>query len=321
MSERSELCAVPSAREERREPAGAARRIASRPVLSLGYFSLHEQREVTRSCEAGVKALLQAPAFMLCLWISRLSAGHGSLGRRSGRPWGAQAMAEAESGAFAPLRGASHLPCSCKETWPEGGAFQQPNGWSIRPCLSAFRTSGTPGPLRRRDFSTRPSCDAAGAGAVASRRQPAHRGEAVLRLFPVRPCLVEKRRDHPLRSRVRGRRPAARHLPVRRGEAVLRLFPPNPCTSPLRGLVRRLRRCGRGPGSQMQRRKQNHGNANNNRRPADVPKEEEPLARPFPLHRATCPIRPDRPRPPAAPPSSVPPTGGTRTRPAPVRRR
>ncbi len=151
---------------------------------------------------------------MLCLWISRLSAGHGSLGRRSGRPWGAQAMAEAESGAFAPLRGASHLLCSCKETWPEGGAFQQPNGWSTRLCLSAFRTSGTPGPLRRRDFSTRPSCDAAGAGAVASRRQPAHRGEAVLRLFP-----------------------------------------PNPCTSPLRGLVRRLRRCGRGPESQMQRKK------------------------------------------------------------------
>ena len=217
---------------------------------------------------------------MLCLWISRLSAGHGSLGRRSGRPWGAQAMAEAESGAFAPLRGASHLLCSCKETWPEGGAFQQPNGWSTRLCLSAFRTSGTPGPLYCRDFSTRPSCDAAGAGAVASRRQPAHRGEAVLRLFP-----------------------------------------PNPCTSPLRCLVRRLRRCGRGPGSQMQRKKQNHGNANNNRRPAEVPKEEEPLARPFPLHRAMYPIRPDRPRPPAALPSSAPPTGGTRTTPAPARRR
>ena len=72
-----------------------------------------------------------------------------------------------------------------------------------------------PGPLRRRDFSTRPSCDAAGAGAVASRRQPAHRGEAVLRLFPVRPCLVEKRR-------------ASLH-------AALRAF------------SRRLRRCGRGP--------------------------------------------------------------------------
>ncbi len=63
MSERSELCAVPSAREERRGPAGAARRIASRPVLSLGYFSLHEQREVTRSCEAGVKALLSSTCF------------------------------------------------------------------------------------------------------------------------------------------------------------------------------------------------------------------------------------------------------------------
>ncbi|HBN52587.1 MAG TPA: hypothetical protein DD456_00690 [Stenotrophomonas sp.] len=34
VSERSELCAAPLAREERREPAGAARRIASRPVLT-----------------------------------------------------------------------------------------------------------------------------------------------------------------------------------------------------------------------------------------------------------------------------------------------
>ena len=35
VSERSELCAAPLAREERREPAGAARRIASRPVFLL----------------------------------------------------------------------------------------------------------------------------------------------------------------------------------------------------------------------------------------------------------------------------------------------
>ena len=32
-------------------------------------------------------------------------------------------MAEAESGAFAPLRGASHLLCSCKETWPKEALF------------------------------------------------------------------------------------------------------------------------------------------------------------------------------------------------------
>ena len=93
----------------------------------------------------------------------------------------------------------------------------------------------------------------------------------------------------------------------------------HPCTSPLRGLVRRLRRCGRGPESQLQRQKQNHNNNNNNRRPADVPKKEEPLARLFPLHRAMYPIRPDRSHPPAAPPPcAAPPTGGTRTRPAPA---
>ena len=55
--ERSELCAVPSFREERREPAGVARRIASRPCFLLGTFSLHEQRKVTRSRAAGVEAL------------------------------------------------------------------------------------------------------------------------------------------------------------------------------------------------------------------------------------------------------------------------
>ena len=65
VSERSELCAAPSAREERREPAGAARPIASRPILSLGYFSLHEQREVTRSCEAGANALLSSFRLMV----------------------------------------------------------------------------------------------------------------------------------------------------------------------------------------------------------------------------------------------------------------
>ncbi len=199
------------------------------------------------------------------------------------------------------------------------GAFQQPDGWSTRPCLSAFRNSGTPGPLYRRDFSTRPSCDAAGAGAVASRRQPAHRGEAVLHLFPVRPCLVEKRRARPLRSRVRGRRRAAPARPAGRSSASpisaepMHVAPAVSCPS-----APSLRK---GPGSQMQRKKQNHGNANNNRRPAEVPKEEEPLARPFPLHRAMYPIRPDRPRPPAALPSSAPPTGGTRTTPAPARRR
>ena len=58
VSERSELCAVPLSREERRGPMRRSR-IGSRPaVLSLGHVSLHEQRKVARSCEAGVKALL-----------------------------------------------------------------------------------------------------------------------------------------------------------------------------------------------------------------------------------------------------------------------
>lgn len=70
------------------------------------------------------------------------------------------------------------------------------------------------GPLRRRHFSTRPSCDAAAAGAVAPRRQPAHRGEAVFHLFPVRACPVEERR-------------ASLHVA-------------------LRAFSRRRRRCGRG---------------------------------------------------------------------------
>ena len=38
--------------------------------------------------------------------------------------------------------------CSCKETWPKEST----------PCLRALRVCGTPGPLRRRDFSTRHPC-------------------------------------------------------------------------------------------------------------------------------------------------------------------
>jgi len=38
--------------------------------------------------------------------------------------------------------------CSCKETWPKEST----------PCLRALRACGTPGPLRRRDFSTRHPC-------------------------------------------------------------------------------------------------------------------------------------------------------------------
>ncbi|MBN8795565.1 MAG: hypothetical protein J0I22_07540 [Stenotrophomonas nitritireducens] len=39
-------------------------------MLSLGHVSLHEQRKVARSCEAGVKALLSSfrLGFVLVLW-------------------------------------------------------------------------------------------------------------------------------------------------------------------------------------------------------------------------------------------------------------
>ena len=66
MFERSELCAVPSFREERREPASAARRIASRPCFLLVTFSLHEQRKVTRS-PSGERKLLTLPWLLLAL--------------------------------------------------------------------------------------------------------------------------------------------------------------------------------------------------------------------------------------------------------------
>ncbi len=226
MSERSELCAVPSAREERRGPAGAARRIASRPVLSLGYFSLHEQREVTRSCEAGVKALLQAPAFMLCLWISRLSAGHGSLGRRSGRPWGAQAMAEAESGTFAPLRGASHLLCSCKETWPKEALFNSRMAGQHAPASAlsvpaALRVHSTAG-IFRRD----PAAMQLGPGQSPHGASPLIGAKQCFTCFRFAP--VSSKNDVLARFAAESGAGAVRRPPVRRGEAVLRPFSAEP---------------------------------------------------------------------------------------------
>ena len=51
--------------------AAQPHRLAARPVLSLGYFSLHEQREVTRSCEAGAKALLSSLSHGLArFWLA-----------------------------------------------------------------------------------------------------------------------------------------------------------------------------------------------------------------------------------------------------------
>ncbi|WP_313255293.1 hypothetical protein [Stenotrophomonas acidaminiphila] len=50
------------------DPARVARRARRQGVLSLGYFSLHEQREVTRSCEAGVTALLSSSRLGCCFF-------------------------------------------------------------------------------------------------------------------------------------------------------------------------------------------------------------------------------------------------------------
>jgi len=153
VSERSELCAVPSAREARREPMRRSR-VGSRPArVSLGYFSLHEQREVTRSCEAGVKALPSS---------FRFSSMPGLLSFCFRK---AKAMAGTESRAFAPLRGASYfsLPVQRKASQKKARPACAPD------ALSA------PGPLHQRDFSTRHPCP------VEKRRASLH---AALRVFP-----------------------------------------------------------------------------------------------------------------------------------------
>ena len=104
---------------------------------------------------------------------------------------------------------------------------------------------------------------------------------------------------------------AARRLPVRRGEAVLRLFPPNPCTSPLRGLVRRLRRCGREPGKARSRATATATATATANCALPVEQEEGPLSRPFLVCISGACITP----------CAVQPTGGTRTTPAPPRQR
>ncbi len=64
-------------------PARVARRARRQGVLSLGYFSLHEQREVTRSCEAGAKARPSSFRFHTCPKPIELLGYH--LGLRSCR--------------------------------------------------------------------------------------------------------------------------------------------------------------------------------------------------------------------------------------------
>lgn len=146
VSERSELCAAPPAREERREPMRRSR-IGSRPArVSLGYFSLHEQREVSRSCKAGVKASLSSFRLGGCILKSEAATG-------------------AKSRAFASLRDASYFSLLVQRK-----ASQK----KTRPASApgALRASG---PLRRRDFSTRHPCR------VEKRRASMH---AALRVVP-----------------------------------------------------------------------------------------------------------------------------------------
>jgi hypothetical protein len=139
VSERSELCAVPLAREARRGPAGAARRIASRPVF---------------------------------LWATFLCT--------SKERW------------LAPRRGAKALDPASAAAW-----------------VFALERSNS-----------------------QSAKQPRH--EAELSPLPLRPARYADR-VHSAGGIFR------RDIPVSSKNDV------HPCTSPLRGLVRRLRRCGRGP--------------------------------------------------------------------------
>ena len=148
---------------------------------SLGYFSLHEQREVTRSCEAGAKALLSSFRFHAwplpwpLPWSLPWSLAW-SFDCRVGTDVQGEARARAETGskAFAPLRGASHLSLLVQRNVAQ----------------------------RNTPLPTRPPCCALRVHSAAG-------------IF---------RHDIPVVSKNDVR----------------------PCTSPLRGLVRRLRRCRRG---------------------------------------------------------------------------
>ncbi len=139
-------------------------------MLSLGYFSLHEQREVTRSCEAGAKALLSCLRFhdWPLTWPFDYRVGTGiqgkpEQGRKQGQrlslPYGARATLTSHSAveelffARAKKRGPKkHAPASAPS--PRSGL----------------------GPLRRWDFSTRHPCR------VEKRRASMR---AALRVIPV----------------------------------------------------------------------------------------------------------------------------------------
>ena len=152
VSERSELCAVPLAREERRGPAGAARRLAARPAFLWATF-LCTSKERWLAPRRGAKALDSASALA---W-----APQGRPERRPGEAcpvdsreiqW-ANPKAKHESGCLKAklsllLRRSELLRlCSRKEKYPREVFFQQPNGWSST-GRAASRRAAPAGPLR-----------------------------------------------------------------------------------------------------------------------------------------------------------------------------
>ncbi len=121
-------------------------------MLSLGYFSLHEQREVTRSCEAGAKALLSSFRFHAwpLAWPFDYRVGTGIQGKpeqgreqdqRLSLPFGARATLTSHS--------------AVEELFFARAKKRGPK--KARPAYAPSPLRGL-GPLRRRDFSTRHPC-------------------------------------------------------------------------------------------------------------------------------------------------------------------
>ena len=189
--------------------------------VSLGYFSLHEQREVTRSCEAGAKALLSSfrfhawplPWLGLCLGLLPIT-----LIQTSG-----EARTEAGSKAFAPLRGASYfsLLVQRKDSQKKHAPAYAPSPLRVL------------GPLRRRDFSTRHPCR------VEKRRASLH--VAPSGSCPSAPSLRKGIRSQKLRSQGTSKSESvapmknARHLPGVLG--ILRVV--EPITPPSKSAAQR----------------------------------------------------------------------------------
>ena len=145
VSERSELCAVPPAREERRGPMRRSR-IGSRPGCAFFWllFFAQAKRRFFNSRMAGqsdslLRSRSESSAFRLLFLAATFP------------PSGKQGSSKSK-GFRSPIGERVTSLCSCKEKVTKRSAFQQPNGWSSTPCLRAS------GPLRRRDFSTRRPC-------------------------------------------------------------------------------------------------------------------------------------------------------------------